>query len=232
VPRATARVVVVVCAGALILPFCVSVLRTTHRFARRFSEVAVRGNSTDLGRQPRLVVEAAVRLVGVLIAGLALIAITQPFLPGYTAAIVLIAALLVLTFLFWRTATGLQGHVRAVAQALIEVLGNQRGTPDSAHADPLEQTHDLFPGLGAPIRFEVKPDSPSVGCSLADLDLRSATGATVLAIVRGTEGMAVPDAHVPLVAGDILALAGTAEAIEAATTVLDGGCKQLSGARS
>ena len=58
--------------------------------------------------------------------------------------------------------------------------------------------------------------------SLAELELRAATGATVLAIVRGSAGIAVPDAHEPLREADVLAIAGTSEAIEAAIAVLGG----------
>jgi CPA2 family monovalent cation:H+ antiporter-2 len=183
-----------------------------------------REGELDLGRQPRVVLEAAVHLVGILIAGSALIAITQPFLRGYTAVIVLLVSILVLAVLFWRTAAGLHGHVRAAAQAVIEALAAQTGAreADAAGVDPLEQTRSLFPGLGAPIRFELSPTSPAVGRSLAQLELRAATGATVLAIVRGNAGIAVPDAHDPLHAGDILAIAGTEEAIAAATALLGG----------
>jgi CPA2 family monovalent cation:H+ antiporter-2 len=224
--RSSARLVIVIAGGALVLPFCVSVLRTTHRFARRLAEAAVpnqRSDAPDLGRQPRMVVEAAVRFVGIVIAGLALIAITQPFLPGYTAAAVLLTAAVVLAVLFWRTAAGLHGHVRAAAQAVIEVLGAQRATKALESAgDPLETTRTLFPGLGAPVRYELKPESPAIGRSLANLELRAATGATVLAIVRGEQGFAVPDAHAPLQAGDILAITGTDDAIAAAMALFDG----------
>ncbi len=223
--RSSARLLVVLAAGALVLPFCVSVLRTTHRFGRLFGDLAVPGRSEDamdLGRQPRLVVEAAVRLVGILICGSALIAITQPFLPGYTSVAVLLVAIVVLAFLFWRSAAGLHGHVRAAAQAVIEVLSAQRATGVLDSSDPLEEARTLFPGLGAPVRYQLKPDSPAIGRSLADLELRSATGATVLAIVRGEQGFAVPDAHEPLQLGDIIALAGTDDAIASATEVLDG----------
>jgi CPA2 family monovalent cation:H+ antiporter-2 len=212
----------VIGAGIVVLPFCVSVLHTTHRFARLFGDVAVPRRSADapdLGHQPRSVVESSVRLVGILISGSALIAITQPFLPGYTAVIVLGAAVLVLAFLFWRTARSLQGHVRAAAQAVIEVLAAQTATQAT---DPLAEARDLFPGIGAPIRYELAPESPAIGRSLAELELRSATGATVLAIVRGGEGFAVPDAHAPLQVGDVLALAGTPDAIEAAQHLLTG----------
>ncbi len=64
--RTAARLVVVVTAGAIVLPFCVSVLRTTHRFALLFGEAAVPRRDAaapDLGRQPRLAIEAAAILL-------------------------------------------------------------------------------------------------------------------------------------------------------------------------
>jgi CPA2 family monovalent cation:H+ antiporter-2 len=219
---ADARLVVVIGAGVLVLPFCVSVLRTTHRFGRLLGEVAIPrrpDGSLDLGHQPRLVIQAAIRLVGILIAGSALVAITQPFLPGWVAGQVLLVAVVVLAVLFWRTARGLQGHVRAAAQAVLEVLSAQRASGSDAHST-IEETQQLFPGLGAPIRFELPANSPAVGRSLAELDLRSATGATVLALVRDGQGFAIPDAHEPLAAHDVLALAGTEDALAAALDLL------------
>jgi CPA2 family monovalent cation:H+ antiporter-2 len=225
--RPAARVIVVIAGGALVLPFCVGVLRTTQRFAHLIGEVAVPRSdedSVDLGRQPRVVLEAAVRSVGIVIAGFALIAITQPFLPGYTAAVALLVAIVVLAAWFWRTAAGLQGHVRAASQAVIEALAAQSRARGAEHegVDPLAQARALFPGLGAPVRFEIPPSSPSAGRSLAELELRAATGATVLAIVRGGAGIAVPDAHDPLQVGDVLAIAGTDDAIAAAIALLEG----------
>ncbi len=223
IARSVARVVVVVAAGAGLLPFCVSVLRTTQRFARLLGELAVPrdGIAVDLGTQPRIVIEAAVRLVGVLITGTALIAITQPFLPGYTAAIVLLVAIIVLAVLFWRTAAGLHGHVRAVAQVVIEALASQTGARTVAE-DPLAKTRELFPGMGTLVRFVLPPESSAVGRSLAALELRAATGATVLAIVRDGTGIAIPDAHDPLRAGDVLAISGAEDAIAAAIELLGG----------
>ncbi len=227
VEHSVARVLVVIAGGALVLPFCVSVLRTTQRFARLLGELAVPrdGSAIDLGRQPRVVLEAAVRLVGILITGSALIAITQPFLPGYTAALVLLVAVAVLAVSFWRTAAGLQGHIRAAAQVVIEVLASQAsaGTAEGVETDPLAKARGLFPGLGTPVRFELPPGSLAVGRSLAELELRVGTGATVLAIVRDGVGFAVPEAHDPLRAGDVLVIAGTEDAIAAAIEFLGGG---------
>jgi CPA2 family monovalent cation:H+ antiporter-2 len=122
---------------------------------------------------------------------------------------------------FWRTARGLQGHVRAAAQAVLEVLGSQRAGEAGRIFDD-RKLPNPFPGLGAPVRYDLKAGSPAIGRTLADLELRSATGATVLAIRRGGEGLAVPDAHAPLLEGDVLALAGTDEAIASAFAYLDG----------
>ena len=68
--------------------------------------------------------------------------------------------------------------------------------------------------------MQVEEDSPSIGKSLADLNLRGITGATVLAIMRGEQGVLVPTAREVLRAGDILALAGTHDAIDAARKLL------------
>ncbi len=67
------------------------------------------------------------------------------------------------------------------------------------------------------------------------MNLRGRTGATVLAITRTHGGVLVPTADERLRAGDVLAVAGTHEAIEAAraallessppTTVTDSGAR-------
>jgi CPA2 family monovalent cation:H+ antiporter-2 len=55
---------------------------------------------------------------------------------------------------------------------------------------------------------------------LRELDLRSLTGATVLAVVRDEVGVKLPAASDTLRAGDLLALTGTDEAVEAARQLL------------
>jgi CPA2 family monovalent cation:H+ antiporter-2 len=59
-----------------------------------------------------------------------------------------------------------------------------------------------------------------VGKTLAQLNLRGLTGATVLAIHRGGGDVSVPTAGEVLRAGDVLALAGTHAAVEAAKGLL------------
>jgi CPA2 family monovalent cation:H+ antiporter-2 len=168
------------------------------------------------------------QLAIVLLLGLPLLALTQPILGGIYAPLIFALLLLSLGIGFWRGATELQGHVQAGAHAIIEVLVSQAragGTPSSSEAhkipnDALHQVHKLLPGLGEPTPVELDATSPAVGRSLAELNLRGATGATVLAITRGVEGLLVPTANEVLRIGDVLALAGTHDAIDSARLLL------------
>ena len=212
-----ARIVVVVGAGAVALPFCVGVLVTTRRFARRLAASVVppvEPGHVDLGRPSRMMLEAVVLLAGVLMAGLPLVALTQPFLSGYTGAIVLLVAVSALGFFVWRKARNLHGHVRAVSHVVVEALAARAGgkTP--------EPPVDVLSGLGTLDRISITRASFGANRSLAELALRATTGATVLAILRDGHGIATPDAHEPLRAGDVVALAGTPDAIAAATALL------------
>jgi len=133
----------------------------------------------------------------------------------------LAVSLAVLGFTFWRSATDLQGHVRAGAQAIVEALAAQsRGRGTQAQPETLEQVHQLLPGLGALVAVALDSGSPAIGKTLAELNLRGHTGATVLAITRGERGVIIPSAEELLGRGDVLALAGTHEAIEAARNLL------------
>jgi CPA2 family monovalent cation:H+ antiporter-2 len=175
----------------------------------------------DLGRAPRRLLAVTLQLTGVLLAGLPLVAITTPFLPGATAVIVLVVALALLGFAFWRRARDLHGHVRASAHVLFEVLATQTaGDADRAPAaDPAEL---VLPGIADWERVVVPAGSAAIGRSLAQLELRGTTGATVLAIQREPVGLVVPDAHDPLRVGDVLAVAGSDDAVSAARAVLEG----------
>ncbi len=62
-------------------------------------------------------------------------------------------------------------------------------------------------------RVAVESGGPLAGKSLAELDFRKHTGATVVAILRGKETIGAPDAHDPLVGNDTLVVVGDAECL-------------------
>jgi CPA2 family monovalent cation:H+ antiporter-2 len=220
----TSAVLVVATAAVLCAPFCLGVVRVARKLGTTLASVAfpaAEGARPDLAAAPRRALVVTLQLAALLLAAVLLLAVTQPFVPGWEEGVVMLALLVVLGAAFWRRATDLQGHVRAGAQLIAEALAAQARRGAAEPSDPsLEAARALVPGLGEPTPVRLDPDSPAVGRTLADLNLRGVTGATVLAILRGDEGAVVPSASERLCAGDVLALAGTHEAVGAATALL------------
>ena len=219
-----ARALVVTAALLLSLPFLVGIVRTGRRLgdllARRAFATPAAGR-LDPAAAPRRAMVVAVQLATLLAVGAPLIAFTQPFLPAFAGVGLLLAGAVVLGVVFWRSAADLQGHVRAAAEAIVSAIGEQHRGPGGAESErSLQRAYELVPGLGEPVPVSIAPSSPFAGRTLADTQLRGRTGATVLAISRGQDVVLVPDGHVELHAGDVLALAGTAEAVEAAQRLL------------
>ena len=84
----------------------------------------------------------------------------------------------------------------------------------------IAQIHRVLPGLGDPVSVRLSGESPAVRRTLAELNLRGLTGATVLAITREGEPVVIPTGHELLRNGDVLAVAGTQDAIAAALEIL------------
>jgi CPA2 family monovalent cation:H+ antiporter-2 len=115
----------------------------------------------------------------------------------------------------------LQGHTRAAAQALAESLTRQTRAGRATGSDHVQdEANRIFAGLGTPMPVELQAGSPAVGKTLAEIRLRGLTGATVLAIQRGNEAVIVPSGHERLLEGDVLAIAGSRDAVEAAKELL------------
>jgi CPA2 family monovalent cation:H+ antiporter-2 len=218
-----ARALVVVVAAAASWPLVVGIGRLSRGLGRALAENALprAAGKADMDLAPRRTLGVTLQLGVVLITGMVVLALTQIFLPGYSGPLVLGLVLAGFGVAIWRSVRDLEGHVRAGAQAVVAALGKyaRAGSPapdDGALAD----VNRLLPGLGAPVAIRIDPASAAIGQSLAELNLRGRSGATVLAISRSGESIAVPGAGERLQAGDVLALAGTHEAIEAAKALL------------
>lgn len=70
--------------------------------------------------------------------------------------------------------------------------------------------------------YYIEPESPSIGRTLADLDLRGRTRALIIAVVRDGTHELSPGADFALRARDVLVLVGDHQALEAAFHVLEG----------
>jgi TrkA domain protein len=69
--------------------------------------------------------------------------------------------------------------------------------------------------------FSIVENSPAVGKSLAAIDLRSRSGATVIAVVRTGKSYQNVDPDFQLAAGDLLVLLGDHKALDDAGQILN-----------
>ncbi len=178
------------------------------------------GSALDLAQSPRRAFIVTLQLSALLAAGIPLVAVTQPFLPSVPGAAVLLLAVVLLAIPFWRSATDLHGHVKAGAQVLLEALTAQGGAKDASLSENAEARR-LVPGLGEAATLRLPEDAPAVGHSLAELNLRGLTGASVIAVERHGQ-IIYPGAHDRLEAGDILVFTGTDDAVPTARKMLKG----------
>jgi CPA2 family monovalent cation:H+ antiporter-2 len=214
-----ARAVVLIAGAVLSAPLVYYLVRTTHLLGMA---LAVRALPTpeerkiDMARAPRRALEVTLQF-GLLFAVVALlVAVTQPFAPRIPGVAVIVAAGLVLVLAIWRSAKNLHGHAIAGAEVIAAALAKRMsdGSTTPSH-DAMTRMQAMLPGLGEPVALTVDGGSTAAGRTLADLDMRGVTGATVLAILHGEERIASPRGESRLDAGDTIAVAGTQSAVDA-----------------
>jgi monovalent cation:H+ antiporter-2, CPA2 family len=219
VPPSAGRWVVVGAAIVLSLPFLFGIARIARVLGVRLAAAAlppIEEGKLDLAAAPRRALVVTLQLAIVLFAGIPLLALTQPFVAPWYGAGFLAAVLAVLAVSVWRGATNLHEHVQAGAQMIVEILGKQSA---SANDPTLEDVQALLPGLGELASVKLAADTVAIGKTLAQINLRALSGASVITILRGNEGLK-PTGREELKEGDVLALAGTRDAIEAAKALL------------
>ena len=87
----------------------------------------------------------------------------------------------------------------------------------------MEHVAIMLPGLGEPVPVRIDATSPAVNRTLAELNIRGKTGATILAITRKSEEgnkVLIPSGKETIRVGDVLALAGSQEAVDQAQEIL------------
>ncbi|MBK7078856.1 MAG: cation:proton antiporter [Myxococcales bacterium] len=230
-----AALLVIAATVAVAAPLLLGMTRLSHALALAVAERALPSRAgLDLGAAPRRMLTVAVQVPILVVAAVPGLAAAGAIAPSLTAAVV--AALVAFeTWRVWRSAGDLDAHVRAGAQAIVEVLAaatprrpraatepaEAAAPPESPEPNALSAIETVLPGLGTPTAVRVAAGSALVGKTLAATNLRGATGATVLAIQRGPTSIPVPAPTDTILADDVLALAGSSEAIAAAAALLD-----------
>jgi CPA2 family monovalent cation:H+ antiporter-2 len=220
----------VVLIGALVvgLPLVWGIVRSARMlgFVLAMRALPAAGKrKADFAAAPRRALVTMLQLGTLLMVGLPIVAITQPFTPGLPGFTLLGILILLLGFAFWKSALNLQEHARAGAEVIVAALSSQAEEEDEENSmrKTMEHVAVMLPGLGEPVPVKIDANSPAVNRSLADLNIRGKTGATILAITRiGEQGskVVVPSGKELLRIGDIIALAGSQESVDSAIDLL------------
>ena len=227
-PDSMARLIVIGAALAVAIPLVIGLVRMSWLLGFALAVRAlpsVQEGTVDFARAPRtaLVVTLQIAILVAIVAPLT--AVTQPFLRGTPIAAVLFVVVVLLAIAFWRAARDLQGHARAGAEVIASALAqHMSGSPSPEQlSETMERVNEALPGLGEPTPVVLGASSSAVGRTLSEVNLRGLTGATVLCIFRADGDAArtvVPTGRERLRAGDVLALAGTHDALDAAREIL------------
>lgn len=242
VGSSVALVLVVVAIALVCVPLVVGIVGGSRLLSRTLAELSmppVAAGRSDPARAPRTALVAGLQLSILACVALVVAALTGPFLPRYVTPIALVVALVPFAWLVWRAASNLEGHVRAGAEIIAEALarrtrptvaadgvathGSGATHPSELPAEPLEAVQTLLPGLGDITMVVLDARAAGVGRTLAELDVRSLTGANVVVLQRGPERRLMPDGDERLESGDVLALSGSPEAVDRAVEILRGG---------
>ena len=211
---------------AIAVPLVVGLVRVAWRLAL---VLAIRALPTpekgvDFAQAPRTAFVTTLHIGILLAVGVPLFVLAQLAIPEMPGSVLALVALAIFAVAFWRSARNLHGHVRAGAQIIVSALAQNTFSTDEELSKTMEHVSAALPGLGEPTPVVLHQSSHAVGRTLAELNLRGLTGATILAISRPSasgEEQLVPTGRDRLRAGDVLALAGSNDAVANARELLD-----------
>ncbi|HUY26276.1 MAG TPA: cation:proton antiporter [Candidatus Binataceae bacterium] len=197
---------------ALIL--CAPFIYAMHVGARRLARaIAMRALVAGAQAAPCAAGDALIAVLHatiLLVTVMPLLAIAQPFLEPLEGLGVVVIGTVLMTFVIWSSARKLQGNLHAVADLIAQAFAASRTT-----------AHEVA-GFGTITPIALGAGAAAIGRTLAQLDLRAATGATAVAIARGDGQVIVPSGEEVLGPGDVLEVVGPREHVEAARRLLIG----------
>jgi CPA2 family monovalent cation:H+ antiporter-2 len=158
------------------------------------------------------------------VAAVFVLAVGSPVLPSLAPLIVVVFGLLVTTFLFWESLVRFHARI----EGLLGSLGDPGPVADSPTAlsqwqGRQEVTRLLSDRYGPEVQTEdfIVPLHPTdLNQTLQALEVRTLTGASIIAIYRSPDQVIVPQADAVILPGDVLLLLGEREQVEAATRYL------------
>lgn len=215
-----AAVLIGLVAVLVAVPLMAGLVRNTLALARILSETVLQPEMTAPGPAERVaahVIRGMIYLGVVAGVGFPTIAVLRPLTGQLYGMLLLAAAFIAVGVYLWRGAGAFATELATGAEHLANLLARQAAgdTPPPAPAQ------ELLLGLDEAAVFTIASDAPCAGHTLTELQLRSRTGADVVAIHRPGAPVLLPTGHEQLLAGDIIAVYGSADAIRRARVLLE-----------
>jgi CPA2 family monovalent cation:H+ antiporter-2 len=196
------------------LPMLIAVFRKLQAAGMLVSEMSV---SHAAGGENTAALRAIVSSIVVIAgsAGLVLFVmlLSSAILPSWNVLVVLALVLLAATVLLWRS------FIRIYSKAQFALRETFEQSPaDRSHAEPVALPTVL---IGAELRHVgIEPNFAAAGRLIGELQLRTATGASIVGIERAGENIINPGPDEELQAGDRILLLGNAAQLDTARTFL------------
>jgi CPA2 family monovalent cation:H+ antiporter-2 len=198
----------------LALPLLIAMLRKMRAVAMAIGELSV-STATAKERAPalRALIANTLLSVGVFLLLLWSLALTSAILPPWPVLATLLVIIFGLGAIMWRS------FVKVYAKAQIQLYAALAEHPPSPAEGP------AIPMLrGAQLQAVLLPaGSPAAGKLIREIAIRSATGASIVAIARGEEPIINPGPDEELRAGDQVYLLGSLEQVGKAGDMLASG---------
>jgi CPA2 family monovalent cation:H+ antiporter-2 len=198
---------------------CAAIWRGAHRLAVRIAEnispaAASQEATTDPSGAGFDLITGIFEIAILFAAATFLLAVLAPFMSLYDGLAVMMIVVTGLVIVIWRSSHMLYALMRESSGALVARLTHSGDllTPALDSPDPMD--------VGRVVWVRVPDGGRVLGMSLGDLNLHASTGATVVAIARDGRGVALPGGKEILRIGDMLALAGSTDALAAARELI------------
>ena len=208
-------------AAVLCLPLYIASFRKLQAFGMLLADMRI---SRDLPQSRRAVAQSIISQI-IAVAGSAFIAlllmlVSSILLPPLNVLLVLLFVLALIAWLMWRK------FVKVYSSAQVALMENlaEKPAPHSAHGHE-EEAPARLPSILKHARLKsvlVGENSPAARRFIRELQLRSATGASIVGIQRNGDSIVNPGADEEIAPGDEVLLLGNDQQLDAAKNLLEG----------
>ncbi|MGE0684821.1 MAG: cation:proton antiporter, partial [Candidatus Binatia bacterium] len=210
-------------ASAVALPFLFLISQVLERLIGQMASSLLRRETSAAAGQTQLVRNTLYFLFGWIV-GIFVLAACTPVLPSWMPLITVGIGLFILSYIFWESLSRFHGQIDRILHTLGDdpVPTDAASTPKSQDLRQ-EMTQLLSERYGLTVQTEdfVMPFMPTaLNQPIGALNVRTLTGASIVAIYRDPEQVVIPQADTVLLPSDVLVLLGERDQLAAALKLL------------